>query len=71
VDSVRSVLEEAIALGGTSLETFLVGEERPGYFRLKLAVYGRAGAACPVCGSAVNLSRLGGRSTYWCAVCQR
>lgn len=70
VEGVRSVLEEAIAQGGTSLETFLVGEERPGYFRLRLAVYGRAGEPCPACGAAVKLSRLGGRSTYWCSNCQ-
>ncbi len=70
VAAVRSVLEEAIAQGGTSLESFLVNDERPGYFRLKLAVYGRAGEPCPTCGSAVKLSRLGGRSTYWCSNCQ-
>ena len=70
-EAVRSVLDEAIVLGGTTLEEFLVGEERPGYFRLKLAVYGRAGEPCPRCTSAIFLSRLGGRSTYWCPVCQR
>ncbi len=69
-EAVRSVLEEAIAQGGTTLEAFLVGEERPGYFRLKLAVYGRAGERCIRCGSAILSSRLGGRSTCWCPVCQ-
>jgi formamidopyrimidine-DNA glycosylase len=70
-EAVRSVLEEAIAQGGTTLNEFLVGEERPGYFRLKLAVYGRAGEPCTACGAAIISSRLGGRSTCWCPVCQR
>ncbi len=71
VEAVRSVLEEAITEGGTTLNEFLVGEERPGYFRLRLAVYGRAGEACPRCGAVILSNRLGGRSTCWCPVCQR
>lgn len=37
-----------------------------------LWVYGRAGRACRVCGTAISYRRLepGGRSTYWCARCQ-
>ncbi|HEX8805009.1 MAG TPA: DNA-formamidopyrimidine glycosylase family protein [Acidimicrobiales bacterium] len=38
-----------------------------------LAVYGRAGRACPRCGTAVAVGRQGehARVTYWCPGCQR
>lgn len=37
-----------------------------------LAVYGRAGQACRVCGDAIRVSRQGEhpRVTYWCPTCQ-
>ena len=36
-----------------------------------VAVYGRAGLPCPVCGTIVRRIRQGGRSTYYCPQCQR
>jgi formamidopyrimidine-DNA glycosylase len=69
--AVHEVLTEAIALGGTTLRDYLDSEGKPGYFRLNLRVYGRSGELCGQCASAIQLSRLGGRSTYWCPVCQR
>jgi formamidopyrimidine-DNA glycosylase len=68
---VKEVLAAAIEQGGTTLQEFVVNEERPGYFRLSLAVYGRAGEPCPCCGTPILLGRTGGRSTYWCPCCQR
>lgn len=69
--AVQEVLTEAIALGGTTLRDYLDGEGKPGYFRLNLRVYGRSGESCGHCAAAIQLSRLGGRSTYWCPVCQQ
>lgn len=69
--AVRSVLEEAIAAGGTTLRDFTGGEGRPGYFRQQLRVYGRGGAACPACGAAIAERRQGQRSTFFCPRCQR
>ena len=45
-DCVRDVLAEAIETGGTTLRDFVRSDGEPGYFRLKLNVYGRAGEAC-------------------------
>jgi endonuclease-8 len=38
-----------------------------------LAVYDRAGRACPRCGGAIETRRLGeqARSVWWCPGCQR
>ncbi len=68
--AVRRVLDEAIARGGTTLRDYLDAAGSPGYFRLELQVYGRGGDPCMVCGTPLQLSRLGGRSTCWCPVCQ-
>jgi formamidopyrimidine-DNA glycosylase len=68
--AVRQTLEAAIARGGTSLHDYLDAAGNPGYFRLELQVYGRGGEPCCVCGTPLEVSRLGGRSTCWCPVCQ-
>lgn len=69
--AVRTVLEEAIALGGSSIADYRDGRGKPGYFQLRLQVYDRGGEACSVCDTAIRRLVLGGRSTFYCANCQR
>ncbi len=69
--ALQEVLEEAIAAGGTTLRDFRNGEGKPGYFALKLDVYGREGEPCRRCGAIIRATRQGGRSTFFCATCQR
>jgi len=71
VDSVRLVLNAAIAKGGTTLRDFSSGTGQPGYFQQALQVYGRVGEACGRCGTRVRLKQLGQRATYYCPGCQR
>lgn len=68
--SVRQVLEESIAQGGTTLRDFLNSEGKPGYFRQYLRVYGRDGAPCPTCAGAIRELRQIQRSTFYCPACQ-
>ncbi len=70
VAAVRSVLEDAIAAGGTTLRDFRGADGRLGYFTGHLAVYGRSGQPCAECGAPIRLVRSGQRSTYYCARCQ-
>ena len=69
--AIRQVLEEAIEAGGTTIRDFSGSDGRPGYFSLRLLVYGRAGEPCSTCGRPVRRQVIGGRSTFWCAACQR
>jgi len=71
--AIRSVLEEAIAAGGTTLQDggFQDAEGRAGFFAVELCVYGREGLPCRRCGSSVRRLALGGRSAYFCPRCQR
>ena len=70
VDSVRAVLEAAIAAGGSSLRDFVRPDGELGYFSHQWRVYGREGEACP-CGGAVIRQVDAGRSTFFCRRCQR
>ncbi|MGE3171896.1 MAG: bifunctional DNA-formamidopyrimidine glycosylase/DNA-(apurinic or apyrimidinic site) lyase [Planctomycetota bacterium] len=69
--AVRRVLEQAIAAGGTSFRDYVGVAEENGYFARELRVYERAGLACRRCRAAIRRTVDGGRSTYWCAGCQR
>jgi len=69
--AIKDVLGAAIKIGGTTLRDYVNADGAPGYFRQKLFVYERKGAACRVCRSAVKQFVQGQRSTYWCSTCQR
>lgn len=71
VQAIRQVLEAAIASGGSSLRDFVQVSGDSGYFQHQFSVYGRAGEACVCCGKQVQTLRQAGRSTFFCAHCQR
>ncbi len=68
--AIKSVLQRAIAKGGTTLRDFTSFAGQPGYFRHELKVYDRAGEPCRSCGQPVRSKRLGQRSTFYCSRCQ-
>lgn len=70
-DSIRTVLEQAIQQGGTTLRDFVNESGKPGYFQQTLNVYGRDGAKCPRCGTQIRALRIGQRSSFLCPSCQR
>lgn len=69
--AVQKVLTAAIAAGGTSFRDYVGVAEDAGFFARELAVYEREGQPCPRCRGAIRRTTDGGRSTYWCAGCQR
>ena len=70
VRGVKGILGEAVARGEQSLDEFLTVAERPVYFPLEARVYGRGGQPCTVCGTLICQEPIGGRSTFWCPLCQ-
>ncbi len=70
-EEVRATLEEAIADGGTTLNDFVDGEGKSGYFQVSLAVYGHEGEECARCGRTIRRIVQSGRSTFYCPGCQR
>lgn len=69
--SVRRVLGEAIAAGGSSISDYRTADDKPGSYQRKHRVYGRAGRPCRKCGRAIERLTVAGRSTFVCPGCQR
>ena len=71
VAEIKSTLQDALNAGGSSLRDFFGTDGNPGYFQQEYFVYARTGKPCKVCGKAIKNIRLGQRSTFFCANCQK
>ena len=69
--AVKTVLEAAIAKGGSTLRDYVQPNGEVGYFSSDWRVYGREGKACRNCGAIVRRRVDSGRSTFYCPACQR
>ena len=68
----RSVLERALADGGTSFDAQYVNVNgASGYFSQRLNAYGRQGKPCPRCGTAIVREAFMNRSSHLCPRCQK
>ncbi|MFA6031517.1 MAG: bifunctional DNA-formamidopyrimidine glycosylase/DNA-(apurinic or apyrimidinic site) lyase [Myxococcota bacterium] len=71
VPAIRDVLEQAIRDGGSTLRDFAQPDGELGYFATRFAAYGREGEPCHHAdGGAIRRIVQGGRSTWFCPVCQ-
>lgn len=71
-EGLTSVLRESIEARGTSFRDYRDASGERGAFASQLAVYGRGGERCPRCGAAlIDTSAIDGRTTVFCARCQR
>jgi formamidopyrimidine-DNA glycosylase len=71
ITTTRSVLERAIAAGGSTIADFVGSSGEKGYFQLQLNVYGRKGLKCLGCERAIVKTVMAGRATYFCEFCQK
>jgi formamidopyrimidine-DNA glycosylase len=71
--AVKSVLEEAIEAGGSTLRDYAAADGALGYFQHRFKVYGREGEPCLGRGCPGVVKRIvqAGRSTFYCPSCQR
>lgn len=69
-DDIRTILNQAIQRGGTTLRDFVNGKGEPGYFQQELDAYGRGDQPCHRCQRPLREVKLGGRSTVFCPHCQ-
>ncbi|MBB1255636.1 bifunctional DNA-formamidopyrimidine glycosylase/DNA-(apurinic or apyrimidinic site) lyase [Streptomyces alkaliterrae] len=69
---VRAVMEEALAVGGTSFDSLYVNVNgESGYFDRSLDAYGREDEPCRRCGTPIRRRPWMNRSSYYCPRCQR
>lgn len=71
--SVREVIADAIAAGGSSLRDYVHTDGSLGYFQHSFSVYDRESEPCPRPGCGGHIERIvqSGRSTFYCRQCQR
>jgi formamidopyrimidine-DNA glycosylase len=75
--AIRSVLEEAVTAGGSSLRDYVQSNGELGTFQHRFAVYDRAGEPCPdcpgrpVCKGGIRRIVQAGRASFYCPLLQR
>ena len=71
--SIREVIADAIAAGGSSLRDYVHTDGSMGYFQHSFSVYDREGEPCPKpeCSGQVTRIVQSGRSTFYCPTCQK
>ena len=69
--SVKEVLQEAIAQGGSSISDYVDADGEEGFFQLRHRVYGREGEPCLVCKTPIKRIVIAGRSSHYCPKCQK
>ena len=73
VAAIKAVLGDAVRAGGSTLRDYKQADGSLGRFQNEFTVYGREGEPCPRlgCRGRVRRETQGGRSTFYCPVCQR
>ncbi|MBB5183783.1 bifunctional DNA-formamidopyrimidine glycosylase/DNA-(apurinic or apyrimidinic site) lyase [Catenisphaera adipataccumulans] len=71
VDVTRRILNEADALGGTTVHSFASGFGVTGRFQQHLQVHMQDGKPCPRCGHTIEKIMVQNRGTYLCRNCQK
>ena len=69
--SIREVLREAIAAGGSSVSDYVDVDGRQGSFQVRHNVYQKDGDPCPRCGSRIRRILVAQRGTHFCPGCQK
>ena len=68
--AIASVLRQAIANRGTTLDDYRDGHGRPGRNQHALRAVRRKAQPCPICGEEIQRIVVEGRGTYLCPACQ-
>ncbi len=73
VPTIKAVLKDALKAGGSTLRDHRLPSGELGYFQHHFQVYDREGEPCPTKDCKGHIKRIvqGGRSTFFCPVCQK
>ena len=69
--AIQKVLQLGIAREGASISNYVKPDGTKGAMQEAVMVFRRTGHPCYTCGNAVQRMVLGGRSTHFCATCQK
>ena len=68
---MKTLLNEAIALRGSSIRDYVDGEGKRGHFQERHLVYGKAESPCPICQTPLKRTLIAQRGTTYCPNCQK
>lgn len=69
--ALREVLQLSIDKGGSTAQHYVDAEGKPGKYLTFANVFRREGQPCNLCGTVIEKSRVAGRGTHTCPVCQK
>lgn len=69
-EAVIYILNNAVNSGGTTIRTYKNAFGDAGTYQDELKVYGKDGDDCPTCGTEIAKTKIAGRGTHYCPVCQ-
>jgi len=69
--AIVEVFTQAIRSGGSSVNNYVNGEGRPGYFQFRHLVYQKDGQPCARCGAIIRRILVAQRGTHFCPRCQK
>ncbi len=67
---IKQVLSRSIKLGGSSIRDFVNPAGVKGKFAEHFVVYGRHNRPCNLCQTTIQRTKIQGRSTFFCPLCQ-
>lgn len=70
VGTIKTLLKQAIAAGGSSLRNFVNSNGNKGYFQYQYWVYARGNQSCKKCARVIKQIKQGQRSSFYCTECQ-
>lgn len=70
VGHIKTVLQTAIDLGGSTLRDYTHSDGKTGYFQQTLTMYGREGEPCNTCNRTIKSVKITGRASTFCPKCQ-
>jgi formamidopyrimidine-DNA glycosylase len=70
-EAIVETLEEGLSNGGASIDDYRDARGEEGSMQDEFLVYGREGEPCPRCGEPIRRIVISGRSSFFCASCQK
>jgi formamidopyrimidine-DNA glycosylase len=69
-ESIVSIISHSISVGGSSISDYRLSDGSRGGYVQYHQVYGRKGLTCNNCGNLLIATKIGGRTTVYCTLCQ-
>ena len=71
ISSAKEIINKAIEYGGTTIKSYTSSLGVTGSYQNYLKVHKKENKPCPNCGNIIKRIKVGGRSTYFCDICQK